>query len=296
MRRVLVVLVLATACGGVQVPTHNGYKSDKVKPWKKAKTLKFDDKSEAKVEGDLSYPAMKRAAWFGVNVDSPSQLDLRLEITPPGDAVNDDFDLALEVLDPGNKVIAKSDLEDEDAHEPTKTKSLKDLPPGRYLVHLYLQSRLDTADYVLRATLKPTNADVGKSDFPAQVAFPTPLPLVPLQDDTPAGYKVATKTPPPHRPPHGGHTPPDGGEKKPPDPPPGKTISSEIIGVQVSGANTTITLSGGTTAGAAPGMKVKISGISEAITLGDCKPRSCSASVHATPDQLKGAGGVTITP
>ena len=41
---------------------HNGYKGGaKAKPWKKAKTLKFDDKNEAKAEGELSYPATTSA-------------------------------------------------------------------------------------------------------------------------------------------------------------------------------------------------------------------------------------------
>src|SRR5262249_48919488 len=157
------------------------YKGKKPQPWKKAKTLKFDDKMEAKAEGDLSYPNFKRAAWYIADLQQPGELDLRVEITPPGDGVNDEFDLGFEVMDSGYRTIAKSDLEEGDAGELTKSKSLLDLEPGKYYVHLYLQGRLDTADYTLRANFKPMST-VGKSDFPAQVAFVPLLPMVPLQD------------------------------------------------------------------------------------------------------------------
>src|SRR3954464_14146077 len=89
MGRLTLALVLVAACGGVQIPTGNGYKSEKAKPWKKPKALKFDDKLEAKAEGDLSYPLAKRAAWFSIDITQLSALDLRLQITPPGDPATD---------------------------------------------------------------------------------------------------------------------------------------------------------------------------------------------------------------
>ena len=111
---------------------------------------------EAKAEGELEYASYKRAVWYSADLTQPGQLDLRLEITPPGDSVNDEFDLGFEVLDPGNRVIMRSDnQEGDDTGDLNKTKSLKDLEPGKYLIHLYLQHRLDSADYVLRASFKP---------------------------------------------------------------------------------------------------------------------------------------------
>src|SRR5438309_419459 len=147
MRRVTLLLLFVAACGGPQIPTHNGYKTgDKAKPWKKAKTLKWDEKLEAKAEGDLSYPDYRRAAWYVADLPQHGELDVRLEITP-GENVGDDFDLPYEVLDPGNRVIA----EDSDAGNLTKQKSLVDLDAGKYLIHVYLNGRTDTADYVLKA-------------------------------------------------------------------------------------------------------------------------------------------------
>lgn len=270
---------------------HNGYKGKKPQPWKKAKTLKFDEKNEAKVEGDLSYPDMKRAAWFVADLTQPGALDVRLEITPPGDGVNDEFDLGFEVMDPGFRTIAKSDLEESDAGDLTKQKSLLDLEPGKYYVHLYLQGRMDTADYVLRATFKPMST-VGKSDFPAQVAFVPALPMVPLSDDTPKNYKatptttVVVKKGPRKEP-----------KKEEPKKEPATEVTARILNMQVVGGGTQITVGRGTSGGAAVGMKGKIVGVaSGTFTLAACNERTCTATVAATPDQIKGSGSVVLTP
>src|SRR5262245_5925957 len=144
MRRiVLASMLVAAACGGPQIPTHNGYKSEKVKPWKKPKTLAWDEKMEVKTDGELSYPDQRRARWYALELPAAGELTLKLEVTPPGDAVNEDFDLAMEVLDPGYRVIGKADSEEEDVGELAKTRTLLDLQPGNYLVHVYLQGRMD---------------------------------------------------------------------------------------------------------------------------------------------------------
>jgi hypothetical protein len=276
------------ACGGSQIPTHNGYKQKEAKPWKKPKALRFDDKKEAKADGDVSYPDMRRARWFEVALPSNGQLSLTLEITPPGDAVNDDFDLGMEVLDPSYRVISKSDLEDEDAHELNKKKTLVDLVPGKYLIHLFLQGRMDTADFVLHASFKPTQAAEVKTNFPAEVPFVPVLAMVPLQDDTPRNYKPQTQAvvkviKKPNAP--------------PPPPPPAATVSARIIGVQVVSGGTLITVGRGKSSGASDGMKAKINGISGAFTIGNCNERTCTATVSATPDQIKNSNGtVTLTP
>ena len=297
MRRIVptlscvIIAGLAMACGGTDIPQHAGYKNVKAKPWAKAKLLKFNDKMEAKDDDDLSYPAMRRAKWYAVEVPAAGQLDLRLEITPPGDGVNEDFDLGMEVLDPGNRVISKSDLEDESAGELTKTKSLLDLPPGKYLIHLYLQGRLDTADYILRVAYKRASSGDVKSDFPAQVLFLEPLAMIPVNDDTPKSYRPAQPiavTSKVIRKPR---------EKKDPEKPVATTMSARIIGYSVSGAGTMITVGRGTTHNANNGMKVTLKGVSGTFQLANCKETSCSALVKATPDQIKQSGGsVVISP
>jgi hypothetical protein len=282
----------AVACGGPDIPQHNGYKSDHAKPWKKAKTLKFDEQNIAKAKGDLSYPDMRRAAWYDIELTMQSELDIYVEASPPGEAVNENFDLGFEVLDPGFRKLVRKDLEEGDQQgDEKKNAELKDLPPGHYWLHVYLQSRMDTADYVLRVTLKPSPATVGKSDFPAQVAFVGPLAMVPISDDTPKNYKPPTpqvvikhsttkQAPPPKK-----------------EPPPPTTISARIIGVSVVAGGTQITVGRGTSSGAQAGMKGKITGLPNgSFTLAACNERACTATVAATTDQIKGAGSVTLSP
>lgn len=296
MRRIVLALVVLGACGGPQIPLHSGYKTDKVKPWKKPKAIALDaEKQEGKAEGDLNYGEYKRAKWFSIDVPANGELDLRLEITPPGEETNEDFDLAMEVLDPGYRVISKSDLEDEDAHELNKVKTLYDLAPGKYLVHLYLQGRRDTADFVLRAAFKRTAAAEVKSDFPTKVAFIPPLPMVPLNDDTPKSYKPPTtaivkikKGTPRNTTP----TPP-----KPDKTPVATAKSARVIGLSVVSGGTLITVGIGTAQEVAAGWKGKIAGVQGGFTLSDCNERTCKATVAATPDQIKAGGGnVTLSP
>jgi len=284
MRWIVSLSVVVMACGGPDIPTHNGYKPKETKPWKKPKPIKFDDKMEAKVDGDVSYPEMRRARWFQVDLPQNGQLSLQLEITPPGDAVNDDFDLALEVLDPSFRVISKSDLEDEDAHELNKKKTLVDLAPGKYLIHVYLEGRMDSADFVLRAGFKPTNPAEARTSFPNEVPFVPSLALVPIQDDTP--YRpVATGPRKPREP------------RPPPPPPVGEKISAHVIAIQVVAKGTLITVDRGTDAKVSEQMKVSLAGISGSFQINKCGPRTCTAVITATPDQIKAAGGgATLSP
>jgi hypothetical protein len=285
-----IVLVCAvTACGGPQIPTHNGYKPKDAKPWKKPRALKFDDKGEAKAEGDLSYPDMRRARWFEVTLPSSGQLTLALNSNGPGEGVNEDFDLGMEVLDPSYRVISKSDLEDEDAHNIDKKKTLVELAPGKYLVHLYLQGRMDTADFSLQVAFKPTAAAEMKSNFPAEVLFVPVLPQVPIQDDTPRNYKpvVVEKHGPRHTRPTPAATPVA----------PVATVSARIINVQIVAGGTQITLGRGTTTGATDGMHGSIRGVPGAFQIGACNERTCTATIKATPDQIKASDNmVTLTP
>ena len=276
---------------------HSGYKNDKLKPWKKPKAIALDEKSEGKAEGDLNYKDYKRAKWFSIDIPANGELTLKLEITPPGDEANEEFDLAMEVLDPGYRVISKADLEEEDAHELAKTRTLYDLTPGKYLVHLYLQGRKDTADFTLRAAYKRAAAADVKSDFLMHVAFVPDLPMVPVNDDTPKNFKTekiqAVKIRKP-----GGPRPPTGPTEpvKPKGPAP-TAKSARVIGLSVVSGGTLITLGIGTAQEVAAGWKMKIAGVPGGFTVGECTERTCKATVTATPDQIKAGGGnVTLTP
>jgi hypothetical protein len=298
MRRFVLALVVLGACGGAQIPLHSGYKNDKSKPWKKPKSIALDEKQEGKVDGDLNYKEYKRAKWFSIEIPANGELTLTLDVTPPGEEANDEFDLAMEVLDPGYRVISKADLEEEDAHELAKTRVLYDLTPGKYLVHLYLQGRNDSAEFTLRAAYKRAAAEDMKSDFPAHVAFPPDLPMVKVNDDTPKDFKSekvqAVKI---RRPRRGGGAPQPPKEPDKPKGPPPTAKNARVIGLSVVNGGTLITIGIGTAQEVAAGWKMKIAGVPGGFTVGECNERTCKATVAATPDQIKAGGGnVTLSP
>jgi hypothetical protein len=298
MRRIVLALVVLGACGGTQIPLHSGYKSDKAKPWKKPKLIALDEKGEGKAEGDLNYGQYKRAKWFSIDLPANGELDLRLEINPPGDAANEDFDLAMEVLDPGYRVISKSDLEDEDAHELNKVKTLYDLAPGKYFIHLYLQGRMDSADFALQAVFKRTAAAEVKSDFPAKVAFLPALPMVPVNDDTPKNYEAPkTKEVKIKKPIRGTGTTVVTTPVKPTGPAP-TAKPTRIIGLSVGANGTIITVGIGTKQEVANGWHATIAGVSGSFALQDCTETFCKINAgKTTSDQIKAGGGnVTVAP
>ncbi len=283
----MAVAASVAACGGPKVPMHSGYKSDTSKPWKKAKPLVLDEKLEAKADGELSYGDYRRARWYSIDLPANGELTLKLDITPPGDSVNEEFDLAMEVLDPGFRVISKSDLEEADAGELAKTKTLLDLPAGKYLIHLYLQGRMDSADFELRVKFERTAPAEVKTTFPSEVEFVPPLALVPPKDDTPVTYK-----PPPtvvrttvRRP-----------RPTTPEKPPAEVLTGRITAVSVVNNKTQITIGLGTANNARDGMKGQLKGVGTFVLEG-CTDRRCKAVLSATPDQVRGAGStVVLTP
>jgi hypothetical protein len=284
----VVAIGLAAACGGADIPSHSGYKNDKLKPWKKPKLIPFDEKGEGKADGDLSYAEYRRAKWYAVDLPSDGQLDVAVEISPGGEA-DDEFDLAMEILDPNFVVISKADLDEEDAHEVLKARSLYELSPGRYLIHLYLERRIDTAEFDLKVKFLP-QAKEYESTFPAQVAFLPRLPVVPLLDDTPADQIARKKNP------EIGRT----GRKRPPKttatkPDTTKKIAAQVVNVVVSGSDSVITVNRGTSQGVEDGMKGYVTGVKEGgFTVTSCTERNCKGKVKATPDQISKSGKVLI--
>ena len=93
--------LIVAACGGTQIPTHNGYKgADKAKPWKKSKTLEVRRQARGQGRGR---PVLSRAAARRVVRRRPAaerRARSAARDHAAGDAVNDEFDLAMEVLDP----------------------------------------------------------------------------------------------------------------------------------------------------------------------------------------------------
>ncbi len=287
------VAALAAACGGVTVPQHSGYKGKNPEPWKKPKELKLTEKEGkyiGKVEDNLDYGTFKRARWYKVTTPGPGKLDFDLEITPGTDA--EDMDVGFEVLSPSYEVLARSDAESDDANEQKKQKTLPDLDEGTYLVHLFLQGRMDSADFELKATF--TRGELAwKSDFPNQVAFVGELAAIPPFDDTPI------KAPPPKKPPPrggGGPRPPKPDPVDPPaDPSAPRPVAATITNVEPAGSGARLTNGAGTNAGVADGWRGSINGVKgSGFVVSGCGPVTCQATVKVSADDASAAGKVVL--
>ena len=281
----VVVSVALAACGGRQVPQHTGYKGKKPTPWTKAKVIELDDEFTAKVEGELDYGEYKRAKWYALTLPGPGSIVLDLETVPAGDA---EMDVAFEVLDKNNHALVRADADAEDVNEQKKQRKLEDLDEGTYLIHVYLQGRLDAADFELK--LKFTRGEKPwKSDFPNQVSFLSELPTIPPVDDTPAApVKVVRTTRKPRRIPTTTPTPTAPTGRQP--------ILADITDVQPSGDGSRIVIGGGTSDGLDNGLKGSVTGLKSggSFVLSGCNSNRCLATVKAAPDVVREQGTVII--
>jgi hypothetical protein len=290
-------LMFVVACGGVKAPQHSGYKKPKSKPWEKPKVLKLE-KGAAKADVDLDYATYKRAKWLAVDLPGPGTLDVAIDVSPnsgSGGVTEEgeelDLDVGFEIVDGKSfAVLHKSDLESDDAHDLKKQKAIPDLDEGRYLIHLFLEGRMDSADVDVKVGYTRTDKP-WKSEFPNNVAFVDNLAAIPPLDDAP----VIEKKPPPR--PHGPRPP-----RPPttPDPPTGGTggagsIVAEITDIQPDGSGTKITIGGGTSDGLENGLKGSIKGVrNSGFTLSGCGASTCRATVKAPVEDVRNASGVTI--
>ncbi|HLU67641.1 MAG TPA: hypothetical protein VKZ63_15265 [Kofleriaceae bacterium] len=248
MRAVFVagaVAVLSAACGGADVPEHNGYKSPTSRPWQSPVDLVLDEDNEAEVDDVVSYPKRQRARWYAVDLPSAGELEVKLSI--PALLEDREVDLAFEILDEGYQVIAAADRDADDAGEEEKIRLLGGLQPGRYYVHVYAQHRLDEIDFTLQVAFRPDAAAV-ESNFPASVAFIGALPDVPAVDDAPAPQpKVVKKC-------RGARC-----RKRPPPPDPTpqpRAVRARVAGiVKVTAGGTQIRIDRGTSQGVEVGWK-----------------------------------------
>jgi hypothetical protein len=291
-------LSLLVACGGAQIPSHNGYKGKKPKPWEKPKVLKLD-KNEAKSGFDLDYAKLKRARWLAVDLPGPGTLTAFLDVSPSsgsGGTTEEgeelDIDVGFEILDGTSfNVIAASNLETDDAHELKKELKAKELTEGRYLVHVYLQGRLDAADVDVKLTFE-RGEQKWKSDFPNQVAFVGPLAAIPPLDDAPEQVAVKKKT----RVTRVTSDKPKDKDKPDDDKGGGGAVMAEISDTQPEGSGgTMITIAAGTGDGLENGLSGSVKGVrNSSFKLSGCGASTCRAKVKAAIDDVRSAGAVVI--
>ncbi len=284
----VVAAVVASACGP-SIPKHMGYKNAKVTPWRNPKVIKLDENNEGKADGELDYPSQRRARWYAIDLPTSGDLQVTVEANPTND--NEDFDLGMEIVGPGYRVLAKGDVEDEDAHELTKTRSAGGLSAGRILLHLFLQGRLDNSDFEVKVKFAPKATEV-TSSFPAQVAYLPSLALVPVIDDTPEGYgKKPGKKPTP-----GVKRPTPVKEPKPVEEPKTK-VTAKVLRATMSDKSTSLVLSAGSDAGVEDGWRGTVSGQKGmSFTVRGVTQRTCKGVLEGvTAEQVNGKT-VTLSP
>ncbi|MEZ4358697.1 MAG: hypothetical protein R3B48_00840 [Kofleriaceae bacterium] len=277
--------LLVPGCGP-SIPGHNGYRSGKQSPWRNPKAIKLNDENEGKADGELDYLSQRRAKWYAIDLPSPGDLQVTVEANPANDT--GEFDLGMEILGAGNRVLAKGDLEDDDAHELTKSRALPGLETGRYLLHLWLQGRLDNSDYEVKVKFTPKASEVA-SDFPAQVVYLPPLALVPVIDDTPErprGKPVVRRTP-----------------RKPREPretvveSPSTRVPAKVLRATMSDKATKVVLSAGSDAGVANGWRGVVSGVQGAsFTVSNVTQRTCTAVIVGVTAERVAGRTVVLTP
>lgn len=307
----VVALGLVTACGGRQVPDHDGYRTAKAQGWEEPTVLELDEDMEAEMDGELSYPKRRRARWFAVSLPRSGELEIRLSYASYGEIVDemnedDPFDLAFEVYDDQYRLITRADNEEDDVGERQKRRTLYELTAGTYLIHVFLQRRMDEVDYTLRVLFRSGEVNVASSDFPRRVAFVDPLPAVPEVDDAPRARPRCrgrncrkNNRRPPRR-----NTPQQPDRKPESDAVtvPANGLRARIIGVRASGDGTLITINRGSAHGVASGWSGQVTtGAGKRIpqgsfTIKQVKAQESYATVQASPDSVTSAAYAIIKP
>jgi len=344
---------LGVGCGGPDIPQHDGYPNVKSMPWKHPKRVKFRDGNEADIDGKLSYPKRHRARWYLVQLPSDGELVVKMEVIPLG--TRESVNLGFEVMDENFKVLMRLDpsedaeakraessdsgggggddewddddddsdaVEEEVATELEWERTLYELAAGKYYLHVYVNGRLDETEFAMRLKFMPKALE-RKSDFPANVAFLEPLPVVPAFDDTPAvdcaqcdcktdarckaDCQKCTRRSHGHKPSFcskcdcqgpckdrckskcGGTTPE-----------PSTAVKARIIRPVAAGGGTKITMNRGSSHGVAVGWKgTVVNQAGKAIdggsfTVSKVKASECEGQVSAPPDAVIAAGRAVL--
>jgi hypothetical protein len=298
---------LTVGCGP-KVPQHDGYKNKKYKPWAKPKMIEFDEDNEAEVDGWVDYSKRKRARWYLTEIPGDGELNIEMKVTAIGDGEeeeqDEEFDLAFEVLDEEFRVITTANLDDDDAGDRRKDRTLYELPQGKYYVHVYAQARLDKAEFAIEMKWKRGSIEE-ETNFPKEVDWPPTLALVPAFDDTPVAldepkkkkkkkykkkkYKKKKKKT-------------DKKETKKDDKPKAGGMAGRIVNLSAAGGGTRITINRGSSKGVEVGWKgAVINSKGQSIpdgtfTIDKVTASESQGTVGASRDAVEAAKRVYIRP
>jgi hypothetical protein len=282
-------IAMAASCGPAY-PTHDGYPEARRSPWEKPKVLELSSDREAEVDDSVSYVKRRRARWYAIDIPAFGEMDVRVSTSQLGKQ-DDEFDLAFEILAPDGRVLIRADAEEDDAGDEVKTRSLAEMPPGRYLIHVYVQRRTDQADFSVRIQYR-ASSEGPESSFPAEVAYVEPLATVPAVDDAPPpppprcrGPRCRKRPPPPKD-----------------DQPAAKSFRALISLVGTSGSGTDIRIAAGGNRGIDKGWRGRV--ITKAggaipdgsFTVTRVTATEAYATVKASPDAVRGAKYVRLVP
>ncbi|WP_199350849.1 hypothetical protein [Haliangium ochraceum] len=300
------------------IPTHDGYRTADAEGWNKPEVLELDSDREAEIDSELSYPKRRRARWFAVDLSRPGELEVMLSYAAlsaiqadeePEEDEDDPFDLAFEVYDASYRMLTRADNREDDVGERRKRRTLYELPAGRYLIHVYLQRRLDEVEYTLRVQHRLGEFVASASDFPKTVAFYPDLPAVPKTDDAPRpepprcrGRRCRGKpNRPSNRPKPRNNTPAPSGDGQVVAVPDGG-MRARIIGIRAAGGGTRITINRGSAHGVAKGWRGQVvtakskSIANGSFTLDSVKAQESYATVRASSDTVSNAARAIIQP
>lgn len=278
----------ATACGP-RAPAHNGYRPNRIEPWTKAKKLEWSDDLETEVDDKVSYPDRRRARWYEVELPHYGELELKLSSTQLGEP-KPDFDLAFEVLNASGRVLARAGVEEDDAGEETKERTITEMPAGVYLVHVYAQERTDAAEFNLQIAFKRLPPP-DTSTFPDEVPYVGALAAVPPVDDAPPPVtrRRRRRDRPPRRDPQ-------------PEQPAVKALKVRIANITARGGRTAIRIAAGKNRGVAVGWSGSVvTRGGKSISNGGFKVTKVTAtesyaSVRASADAVNAAKYVRLRP
>ncbi|MBE7453213.1 MAG: hypothetical protein HS111_31400 [Kofleriaceae bacterium] len=293
----LAVVTLVVACGAPRCPPTAATRA-KPRPWEKPRSSSSRRTPPSSTSSSTT-PASSAPA--GSPSTSPAPARSRSTSTSPrragGGGTSDegeglDLDVGAELLDGASwNVLARSNLETDDAHDLKKTLKAADLPEGRYYIHLYLPGPPRRRRRRGQGRLRPRRPAL-------EVRLPQPgrLRRRPARHPAPRRRARGPQAGPPHRPPATDRAPAAHAADAAADRWRRRGHGRDQQRRTGRRRRTIVTISAGTADGLENGLSGSIRGVrNSSFRLSGCTAATCRAKVKAPIDDVRGAAGITIT-